>query len=122
MPQRRLTITMSPHWKDLLRAQAGAFSASGYRGETLNFESPAAFFSQLTERRWALLQLLIGAGELGLRETARRAGRDVKRVSEDVDTLVNLGLLERTISGGVCCPFNEIHVDLHLTEKTKQAA
>jgi predicted transcriptional regulator len=116
MSQRRLTITLSPHWQDLLRAQAGAFIASGYQGERLNFESPAAFFSQLTERRWALLQLLIGAGELGLRETARRASRDVKRVSEDVDALESLGLLERTTRGGVCCPFSEIHVDLHLTD------
>ncbi|MBK1645051.1 hypothetical protein CKO25_10380 [Thiocapsa imhoffii] len=122
MPQRRLTITLSPHWQDLLRVQASAFGASGYRGETLNFESPTAFFSQLTELRWALLQLLIGAGELGLRETARRAGRDLKHVSEEVDALVNLGLLERTTRGGVCCPFSEIHVDLHLTQKTKQAA
>lgn len=122
MPQRRLTITLSPHWQDLLRAQVDAFGASVYRGETLNFESPAAFFSQLTERRWAVLQSLIGAGELGLRETAQRAGRDVARVFEDVDALVNLGLLERTTSGGVCCPFSEIHVDLHLTQKSKQAA
>lgn len=122
MSQRKLTIRLSPHWQDLLRAQAGAFIASGYQGETLNFESPATFFAQLTERRWALLQLLIGAGELGLRETARRTSRDVKRVSEDVDALANLGLLERTPSGGVFCPFSEIHVDLHLTEKTKQAA
>lgn len=122
MPQRRLTIRISSHWQDLLRAQARAFIASSYQGETLNFESPVAFFSQLTDRRWALLQLLIGAGELGLRETARRVGRDVKRVSEDVDALVSLGLLERTTSGGVCCPFSDIHVDLHLAEKAPQAA
>jgi predicted transcriptional regulator len=105
-----------------LRAQASAFGASCYQGETLNFESPVAFFSQLTDRRWALLQVLIGAGELNLHETARLAERDLDQVSEDVDALVNLGLLERTIGGGVHCPFSDIHIDLHLTETAMQAA
>jgi predicted transcriptional regulator len=35
-------------------------------------------------------------------------------VHEDVTVLVDLGLLERSERGGVCCPFDDIHVDLRL--------
>ena len=47
-------------------------------------------------------------------ELARRLGRDVKRVHEDAATLVELGLIERTASGGLVCPYSDIHVDMHL--------
>jgi hypothetical protein len=44
----------------------------------LNFETPGAFFGQLTARHWALVNALQGQGELAVRELARRVGRDVK--------------------------------------------
>ncbi len=117
MAERTLTITVDADWQEALRAAARAgFAATTYRGETLNFESPGAFFGQLTRRRWNLLRLLQGAGELPMRELARRAGRDVKRVHEDVGALAALGLVERTERGGVVCPYADIHVDMHLRE------
>jgi hypothetical protein len=61
---RTLTITTNPNWKSALRTagqRAKAGLASGeYQGETLNFETPAAFFSQLTERRWLVAQCAFG--------------------------------------------------------------
>lgn len=115
MEARTLTITLQPNWQGALRhAAKAAFQASAYQGETLNFDSPAAFFSRMTERRWALINALLGAGELSVRELARRAGRDVKRVHEDVSALAELGLVERSARGGVVCPFSDIHVDMHL--------
>jgi predicted transcriptional regulator len=112
---RRLSITLQADWRNSLREAArAAYSADGYLGETLNFDSPAAFFGQLTERRWALIHTLQAAGELPVRELARRVGRDVKRVHEDAGALVKLGIFERTDSGGLRCPFMDIHVDLHL--------
>ena len=117
MSGRTLTITVDADWQGALRTAAReAFGATGYRGETLNFESPGVFFGKLTERRWALLRLLQGAGELPVRELARRAARDVKRVHEDVSALEDLGLVERTDRGAVVCPFADIHVDMHLRE------
>ena len=71
-------------------------------------------WSQLTEKRWALVLTLQAAVELSVRELARRVGRDVKRVHEDAGALVSLGIFERTASGGVRCPYVDIHVDLHL--------
>lgn len=117
METRTLTITVQPNWQDaLIHAARGAFQANAYQGETLNFDSPAAFFSRLTERRWVLINTLQGSGELPVRELARRVGRDVKRVHEDASVLVDLGLIERTPRGGLLCPFADIHVDMHLRQ------
>jgi predicted transcriptional regulator len=49
-----------------------------------------------------------------VRELARVVGRDVKRVHEDVVILAELGLLERTESGGVLCPYSSMHIDMYL--------
>ncbi|MEJ2632446.1 MAG: transcriptional regulator [Acidihalobacter sp.] len=116
MEKRTLTITLDPDWRELLRATARAAEAEHYQGERLNFEAPEAFFGRLTERRWALVRTLQGAGTLSVRELARRVGRDVRRVHEDVGVLAELGLIERTDRGGVYCPFADIHVDMHLRE------
>lgn len=113
--ERTLKITIGGDWKaELARAMTAGFAADHYLGETLNFESPAAFFGRLSERRWEIVRTLQGAGPLAVRELARRVGRDVKRVHEDVVTLAELGLVERDESGAVVCPFVDIHVDMHL--------
>jgi predicted transcriptional regulator len=113
--ERTLTITIDTNWQDKLRTTArAAFAGQGYQGETLNFETPGAFFSRLTSRRWALLDALIGAGEVPVRELARRLGRDVKRVHEDAKELLELGLIERTQRGGLMCPYADIHMDMHM--------
>ncbi|MGC9208166.1 hypothetical protein, partial [Acidithiobacillus sp.] len=87
-----------------------------YQGETLNFETPELFLGKLTTRLWALLRLTLGLGKISVRELARRSGRDVKRAHEDITVLAELGLVERTASGGVHCPFSDIPVDLHLRQ------
>ncbi len=59
MQQRTLTITVDANACQALRACAvAAFQADGYLGETLNFETPGAFFGRLTERRWAALIII----------------------------------------------------------------
>lgn len=116
MAKRTLTITVSPDWQGALRATARVAKAGKYSGETLNFETPGAFFGKLTERRWVLIRALVGAGELSVRELARRVERDVKRVHGDVEALTELGLVERTAGGGVLCPYADIHVDMHLRD------
>ena len=114
MTQRHLTITLQPDWKSALRAAAKAASADSYQGEVLNFESPGHFFGQLTEKRWELIRAAQGHGDLSVRELARSVGRDVKRVHEDVVILAELGVLERTESGGVICPYASMHIDMYL--------
>ena len=113
MKKRTLTIRLRPDWQSGLRAAARLSQAKTYRGEELAFETPAVFFGKLTERRWELIRLLQGKGVLSIRELARRAERDVKRVHEDVSILIELGLFERE-EGGIACPFARIHVDIEL--------
>jgi len=113
--ERTLTITIDADWQGALRTAARtAFAARSYQGEILNFETPGAFFSRLTSRRWALLNTLMGAGEVPVRELARRLKRDVKRVHEDAAELVELGLIDRTERGGLICPYADIHMDMHM--------
>jgi predicted transcriptional regulator len=117
MTERYLTITLQPDWKGALRAMAKAAKAAKadkYQGEVLNFESPGHFFGQLTEKRWEIVRSAQGKGDLSVRELARVVGRDVKRVHEDVVILAELGLLERTASGGVLCPYSSMHIDMYL--------
>lgn len=111
---RFLTITMESDWKSALRTAGRAATKNTYQGEVLNFESPSHFFGQLTEKRWAIVSAAQGKGELSVRELARTVDRDVKRVHDDVVVLAGLGLLERTDSGGVECPFASMHIDMHL--------
>ena len=80
----------------------------------LNFESPAQFFGQLTEKRWELVRAAPGRGALPVRELARLVARDVRRVHDDVVVLADLGLRERVEGGGVICPFAPVHVDFKL--------
>jgi predicted transcriptional regulator len=114
MTERYLTITMQPDWKGALRAMGHAAKADTYQGEVLNFESPAHFFGQLSEKRWEIVRAAQGKGELSVRELARAVGRDVKRVHEDVVILAELGLLERTEGSGVMCPYTSMHIDMYL--------
>ena len=51
MTQRYLTITLQPDWKAAIRAAGVAAKADTYQGEVLNFETPALFFRQLSEKR-----------------------------------------------------------------------
>ncbi|WP_397476073.1 hypothetical protein [Pusillimonas sp.] len=117
--KRSLTTTTGQNWQQALRHAGGrakaALDTGQYQGESLNFESPGAFFSQLTERRWQMIRVMMGVGTVGVRELARRLERDVKRVHEGAQALVALGLLEKLESGALQCPFDDIHVDMHLT-------
>jgi hypothetical protein len=47
---------------------------------------------------------LQGQGEISLRELAHRVERDVKRMHEDVQELLELGLVECGEGGGWCAP------------------
>jgi len=114
MTQRYLTITLQPDWKAAVLAVGAAAKADTYQGEVLNFETPAQFFGQLSEKRWNIVRAAQGKGNMSVRELARAVDRDVKRVHEDILILADLGLLERTDSGGVTCPFSSLHIDMYL--------
>ncbi len=122
MTKRTLMITMNADWRSALRTTGKRATARSYKGELLNFETAGSFFGKLTERRWALVHALQGQGAISVRELARRVARDVRRVHDDVQVLAELGLFERTDSGGVVCPFEAVHIDMRLTATQPLAA
>jgi predicted transcriptional regulator len=83
-------------------------------GAFVTFDSPALLFKIFSGKRWDLLKVMAGAGALTIRETARRAGRDVKAVHGDVQSLLKVGILEKTAEGKVFFPFDAVHVDFML--------
>ena len=114
MNERYLTITLCPDWKPRLKLAAQLSEQKVYQGEELNFENPALFFGQLTEKRWELVRLAQGKKLMTIRTFVRLVGRDVRRVHEDVMVLLHIRLLERIDKAGVICPFTNIHIDIHL--------
>ena len=58
--------------------------------------------------------MMTGAGAMGLREIARRVGRDIRRVSDDVHALLDAGVLERNQDGSIEFPYDAVHVDFML--------
>lgn len=84
MTQRHLSITLQPDCKAAIRAVGVAAKTDTYQGSVLNYETPPQFFGQLTEKLWVIV------------------------------ILAALGLLERTKSGGVSCPFMSMHIDMYM--------
>ncbi|MDH4412852.1 MAG: transcriptional regulator [Rhizobium sp.] len=80
----------------------------------LTFSSAAQLFSVISPKRWELIEGLQRLGPSTIRGLARALGRDVKRVHEDVSTLIDWGLIERDETGRVAVPFDEIEADFVL--------
>ncbi|NEV60667.1 transcriptional regulator [Thiorhodococcus minor] len=89
---------------------------AAFRGEpqgcSYSFRSEERLLSILTANRWAILKALTGAGPLGVRELARRVGRDVKGVHTDTQLLANCGLIDKTEDGKLHLPYDEVRVQL----------
>jgi predicted transcriptional regulator len=79
-----------------------------------SFRSREDLLRTLNPNRWGLLEALTGAGPLGVRELARRVGRDVKGVHTDAQSLLLCGLLDKTADGQISFPYEAVHVDFVL--------
>ena len=99
--------------EDAEQRLADAFNrkASGAR---ISFASEELLWKVLTAKRWALLRTMTGQGTLGIREIARRLGRDARAVHSDVHMLLKAGILNRAEGRGVVFPYDAIHVDFVL--------
>jgi predicted transcriptional regulator len=98
-----------------------AWKTRKYQGEYVTFDSLETLLSTLTSRRWQLLGELQAGGKMSLRELARRAGRDVKRVHEDVHKLIDVGLVVQE-DDGVHVPFDEIRAEFEMRRQADAIA
>lgn len=80
----------------------------------ISFATPELLWKVLTAKRWELIKAMVGQGPMTLRETARRAGRDVKAVHGDVQALLAAGVLRKTADGKIEFPFDAVRVDFLL--------
>lgn len=108
--KRVLTIEVTDRTRAIGRFKR-AWKTGAYQGEFLAFENMEQMARALTPLRWSLAALLQRDGAMSLRELARRAGRDVKRVHEDVAALLELGLVEKTDTGKLTLPYAEVRTE-----------
>ena len=109
---RKVTLGVSSR-NEINQRFRNAFSGES-QGEFISFESPALLFKVLTGKRWELLDMMTGTGEMTIREVARRLGRNVKNVHSDVQTLLNAGLLQKTDNGKIEFPYDTVQVNFTL--------
>lgn len=84
------------------------------QGAFITFRTHEDMWSTLTANRWGIVKALTGAGPLGVRELARRVGRDVKGVHTDATLLVRAGVIDRTAQGKLSFPYDTVHVEFVL--------
>jgi predicted transcriptional regulator len=91
---------------------------AAFRGEPqgcfITFPSHEDLWATLTANRWGILKVMTGAGPLGVRELARRVGRDVKGVHTDAQALVACGVLDKTDDGKLVFPYDEVRMEIVL--------
>lgn len=108
------TVTLGVSSIEETKRQTAAAFRGGHVGEFISFASVELLWKVLTAKRWDILQVMTGQGEMPIREVARRAGRDVKAVHSDVQALLAAGVLDRTDTGHVIFPYDAVHVNFTL--------
>lgn len=77
-----------------------------------SFVSTDLMWRVLSGKRWEILTVMAGVGELSIREVARKVARDVKAVHGDVTALMKAGVIKRGESGKVVFPYHNFHLSL----------
>ena len=91
-----------------------AWESGEYPGEYLTFTSSVNFFEVINSRRWDIVIKLQALGKTSIRSLAKKVGRDVRRVHDDVKLLISHGIIEQD-EKGVCVPYETIHAEFTLS-------
>lgn len=108
------TVTIEVADIEATKARMKAAFRGEVQGNFITFPTHEDLWTTLTANRWAILRALTGANSLGVRELARRVGRDVKGVHTDAQALVLCGIISKTSSGKLLFPYDAVHVDFML--------
>lgn len=84
------------------------------------FATQELLWKKLTPKRLEILNAMVGAGPISIRELARRVARDVKAVHGDVHVLLQAKVIVRTDGGQIELPFDEVRLEVAM--KSKAAA
>jgi predicted transcriptional regulator len=88
-------------------AERGEPQPPGY-----SFRTHEELLDTLNGNRFAMLKALCDGDPIGVRELARRVGRDVRAVHADAQRLVGIGLIDRTENGKLHFPYSGVHLEL----------
>ncbi len=80
----------------------------------ISFASPALLWQVLGARRRGLLELMRGAGEVSVAELARRSGGEASAVREDIEALLDAGIVQNSADGRVVFPYDALKVEFML--------
>jgi len=80
----------------------------------ISFATPELLWEVLTAERWALLKAIGGAGPMSIGDAAARAGRDEAAVRDDVQALLQAGILDATDEQTIEFPYDTVKVELLL--------
>ena len=80
----------------------------------LSFESMGGFMKAFTPKRWELLETLKRHNGQSINQLAQLLGRDYKNVHTDIQTLHELGIVEKNQNGQVSVPWDEIETHVRL--------
>jgi predicted transcriptional regulator len=96
--------------EDVKRRTKAAFRGKADATPRYTFPSAEAMARTLTPSRWSLITAMTGAGPVGVRELARRVGRDVKGVHNDAQALVLCGLIDKMDDGKLLFAYRRVKV------------
>jgi len=124
--ERTLTVRVANRDEFFAEAMAAARrvdAGAGYQGEVCSFETLPLLLSVFSEKRWNLIVELEKLGPSTLRGLAKALGRDVKRVHEDANMLLQWGIIERDSDRKLFVPFKQIRLEANLfnDDSTKAA-
>ena len=93
-----------------------AMETGAPQGRHLSFETPEMLVRMLGGHRLAVLNALLGGKAMGVRELARRLGRDLRAVHNDMKKLVQAGIVEKAEDGKLSCNYREIVCEFALRQ------
>ena len=115
---RTLTVKVQSEesfWNEAHRSARRIDSGDlSYQGEVQSFRTLPLLLSVFSPRRWELILELQKLGSSSLRGLARALDRDVKRVHEDADVLLEEGIIERDADKKLFVPFKQIRIEANL--------
>ncbi len=107
-------VTITIDATDAFKQRVKAAMAGERQPDRISFASFELLWKVLAPNRMALVQAMMGAGPITLREAARHVGRDVRAVHSDVHMLLKAGVLRKDEAGRIEFPFTGVHVDFLL--------
>jgi predicted transcriptional regulator len=118
--ERTLTVRVANResfFSEAIEAAKRIDAGEGYQGEARSFETMPLLLAVFSPKRWELIIELQRLGPSTLRGLARALGRDVKRVHEDANLLLEEGIIERDATNKLLVPFKQIRLEAEFFAK-----